>query len=90
MRSHDESLIWKTLLESDEQIALPGMNLPDARQQRINILSNRFIEGLKNFYPDNITMTRELIRALENSSMVKFNKETDLHLVEDIINRRMR
>ena len=90
MRSHDESLIWKTLLEQDKDVALPGMSLPDPREQKINIFTNRFIEGLREFYPDRDAMIPAVKDALMNTDMVDFNEETDLHLVIKIVDRKMR
>jgi len=80
---------FKEYYNEAQQIALPGMRLPDEREQIINIFINRFIEGLKDFYPDKDAMITAVKDALEESK-VEFDRERDQHLVINLVNRRMR
>ena len=87
MRTHDETLIWKTLTEGD-QLPLPGMKLPDAREGHINILINQLVNPYFRLFRDKDRVIDEIIQSLEKSN-VEYSDE-DAHLVVAIVNKRAR
>lgn len=76
-------------LNEAEQIALPGMQLPDAREGQINILINQLVPLYAQLYQDKNRVVQEIIDSLKKSDIVEYNEKTDLHLVIGIVNKKM-
>ena len=91
MKNKDQQLMWEAYLkEADEQIALPGMRIPDAREGQINILISQLVPLYAQLYQDKDRVVREIIDSLKKSDIVNYDEKVDSHLVVNTVNRKMR
>ena len=91
MKNKDQQLMWEAYLkEADEQIALPGMRIPDAREGQINILISQLVPLYAKLYQDKDRVVREIIDSLKKSDIVNYDEKVDSHLVVNTVNRKMR
>ena len=84
-----ETFYEMIVIGEDEQIALPGMTVPDTREGQINILINQLVPLYAKLYQDKNRVVQEIINSLEKSDMVDYNDKTDSHLVVGIVNKKM-
>tara|TARA_R110000824_G_scaffold125243_2_gene284223 strand:+ start:813 stop:1061 length:249 start_codon:yes stop_codon:yes gene_type:complete len=80
---------FKEYYNEAQQIALPGMRLPDEREGRINILTKELVSLYIKLYRNKKRVVDEIIQSLKNSDMVEY-QDDDAGLVIDIVNTRMR
>ena len=80
---------FKEYYNEAQQIALPGMRLPDEREGRINILTKELVRLYIKLYRNKKRVVDEIIQSLKNSDMVEY-QDYDAGLVINIVNTRMR
>tara|TARA_R110000765_G_scaffold275508_1_gene373806 strand:- start:5031 stop:5279 length:249 start_codon:yes stop_codon:yes gene_type:complete len=80
---------FKEYYNEAQQIALPGMRLPDEREGRINILTKELVSLYIKLYRNKKRVVDEIIQSLKNSDMVEY-QDDDAGLVINIVNTRMR
>ena len=80
---------FKEYYNEAQQIALPGMRLPDEREGRINILTKELVRLYIKLYRNKKRVVDEIIQSLKNSDMVEY-QDDDAGLVINIVNTRMR
>ena len=80
---------FKEYYNEAQQIALPGMRLPDEREGTINILTKELVSLYIKLYRNKKRVVDEIIQSLKNSDMVEY-QDDDAGLVIDIVNTRMR
>tara|TARA_R110002020_G_scaffold170247_3_gene359748 strand:+ start:1591 stop:1845 length:255 start_codon:yes stop_codon:yes gene_type:complete len=80
---------FKEYYNEAQQIALPGMRLPDEREGRINILTNQLVGLYMKLYQDKERVVSEIIQSLKKADMVEY-QDDDAALVINIVNKKMR